>query len=74
MKENSELIVTRIKQVRGEREISYREYSVPHSSALKNISSFDFHNYLETRMCRRSKPKKKDPGCGWSCVHPESGW
>ena len=29
--------------------------SVPHSSALYNISSFDYCNYLETRMCR-SKP------------------
>ena len=29
--------------------------SVPHSSALKKISSFDYRNYLKTRMCR-SKP------------------
>jgi len=29
--------------------------SVPHSSALKKISSFDYRNYLKTRVCR-SKP------------------
>ena len=27
-------------------------HSVPHSSALKNILSFDYHNCLQTRMCR----------------------
>ena len=26
--------------------------SVPYSSALKNILSFDYRNYLKTRLCR----------------------
>ena len=30
-------------------------HSVPHLSVLKNILMFDYHNYLEARMCR-SKP------------------
>ncbi|KAK2560656.1 hypothetical protein P5673_016412, partial [Acropora cervicornis] len=31
---------------------SHIVHSVTHSSALKNILSFDYHNYLKTRMCR----------------------
>jgi len=31
---------------------SHFVHSVPHSSALKNILSFDYCNYLKTRMCK----------------------
>ena len=48
--------------------------SVPHLSALKKISSFDYRNYLKTRMCRSklvriTRPKLKVQGfCYWLCL------
>ena len=54
MEENSELINKNKAIKRYVR--SHIVNSVPHSSALKKISSFDYRrNYLKTRMCR-SKP------------------
>ena len=43
---------------------SHIVYSVPHSSALKKILSFDYRNYLKTRMCRcKLKPVGRNHSC-----------